>query len=243
MAILVITSLCLLMAGWRPILSIAGILLGVFVLLQSQSGTAALSVAIAITVVPLAVFYRRGLTAFAFSCGVVIVALTLALWFVEESGIDIVQVVLTGLDKDETLSGRTILWDFGVEAYESRPWLGFGYKGYWEGAGTTSSILRFVLGQHLWFFHNNFVEVAVAFGFMGPIILGLGLFVGHYRVIRAYILDPQYTRLFAILVMVHILAFCFAENPLFSNHGFYQLLFIVAAASAVGYGVPRRRDG
>jgi O-antigen ligase len=41
--------------------------------------------------------------------------------------------VLGSLGKDATLTGRTDLWPYVLEMIEKRPWLGYGYSGFWLG--------------------------------------------------------------------------------------------------------------
>jgi hypothetical protein len=48
-------------------------------------------------------------------------------------------------------------------------------------------------------------------------------------------------KIWPILMVAHVFVFCFAENPLFSNHSPYQLLFIVAVGSVFQGDVVRRR--
>ncbi len=68
------------------------------------------------------------------------------LFVVDLYDINVIDLVLGRLGKDSTLSGRTVLWDFAVDAYERKPWLGYGYKGYWSGADSTVYLLRYCHG-------------------------------------------------------------------------------------------------
>ncbi len=241
MVIAMLSGICLLLEGWRPLLTIVGILIAAALLVLSRSGTSVTSAAVVLAILPLAICFRRGPGTFTVGVGISVVALAACFLLFEAMDLDGVQFALSALGKDQTLTGRTVLWDLGIEAYESRPWLGFGFRGYWEGAGTTAEYLRYLSGQTLWFFHNNFIEVAVAFGFIGPILLAAGFAVGLYRVVRAFVVDPQPVRIWPILMVVHVFVFCFAENPLFCNHSPYQLLFMVAVGSVFQGDVMRQR--
>jgi O-antigen ligase len=241
MVIAMLSGICLLLEGWRPLFTMAGIVVATALLVLSRSGTSLTSTVVVLAILPLAIGYRKGPGTFVVCVGIVIAALAAGLLMFEVMDRDAVQSVLAALGKDQTLTGRTVLWDLGIEAYESRPWLGFGFRGYWEGAGTTAQYLRYLVDQPLWFFHNNFIEVAVAFGFIGPILLAAGFVVGLFLVVRAYAVDPQPVKIWPILMVAHVFVFCFAENPLFSNHSPYQLLFIVAVGSVFQGDVVRRR--
>jgi O-antigen ligase len=239
MALLMLTGICLFLQGWRPLFTLSGVIAAAALLVLSRSGASIIAVAAAMAIVPLAMSFRKGPLTFTACVGLLIVATAGVLFLFEVTDNDLIQTALASVGKDDTLTGRTVLWDLGIEAFESRPWLGFGYKGYWEGFGTTASYLRFVIGADLWFFHNNFIEVAVAFGVIGPVLLLGGLIFALVRVVRAFAIDPRPVRLWPILVVVQTASLCMAENPLFTNHGFYQLLLVVAAGSASNGAIRR----
>jgi exopolysaccharide production protein ExoQ len=239
MALLIITGLCLFLQGWRPRLTAFGIAIGTALIVFSRSGVGLVAVAIALAPLPLAILLRTGWIAFGIGLGLLLIALSANLLAVELYHIDMVQYVLDWLGKDATLTGRTLLWEFGWEAYSERPWLGYGYKGYWEDPSTTARLLRLVIGQDLWFFHNNFIDVAVAFGTLGPIALVVGLGFAFFSTIRAFLQDPQYVKLWPILFLILVLVLTNVENPLFQNHSIHQLLFVVAV---VGTQRLRRLD-
>jgi O-antigen ligase len=231
MALMILVGLPLLFQGWRPLLTIAGLALAALLLSLSRSAAALSALVPTLLFFPVVVAFRKGWAAVLITVALMIIAVSLSLLFVEDMNIDLIETALSKLGKDSTLTGRTILWDIGSEAFDSRPWLGFGFKGYWEGAGTSAPYLRFVIGQDLWFFHNNFIEVAVAFGFIGPVILGLGYCFLFYRAAKLLLGDRQFVNCWPMLFGVFVLIFCNAENPLFINHGLYQLLFVVAAGA------------
>ena len=228
MALLILTGACLFLQGWRPLLSGSGILIATAMILLSRSGVGLVAIVIVLAPLPLAILFRTGWIAFSIAIGLLLIALSTTLLAAELYHIDVVQYVLGVLGKDSTLTGRTLLWEFGWEAYNERPWLGYGFKGYWESPSTTATLLRFVMGQDLWFFHNNFVDVAVAFGTLGPIALAAGLGFGFFSTMRAFLQDPQYVKLWPVLFLVFVLVLTNVENPLFQNHSIHQLLFVVA---------------
>jgi O-antigen ligase len=150
----------------------------------------------------------------------------------ELNGVDLMQFVLRALGKDETLTGRTLLWDIAINAYESRPWSGFGFKAWWAVEETGAPFVKYIIGSEAGSFHNTFLEVAVAFGHAGLLLLVLGLLASFIVALRAYSVDGRPTSLWPLLTVVYIAFTCSAESMLFANHGIFQLLLVVAAASA-----------
>ena len=217
MCILTITGACLFMMGWRPLVTAGGVILALGLLYLSRSGTSLIALSIAFSVLPVAIALRLGPFALSIMIGVILIVGAAFLLAIEVSDVDLISAVLGLLGKDETLTGRTLLWDFGIDAFYSRPWLGFGYKGYWDSSDTPALLLRTVIGQDLWFFHNNILDVAVAFGVIGPVLLAAGLVVAFITAIKRLVNDRGYAALWALLYVVFVTVLCTAENPLFQN--------------------------
>jgi len=80
------------------------------------------------------------------------------------------------LDKDPTLTGRTILWAAADELAQRRPLLGYGYQAIWMGDSSDSIGLHRLSGMsdgRSFNFHNQYKQIAVDLGYVG-----LAAFVG-----------------------------------------------------------------
>ena len=233
MAVLVMTGTALFLGGWRRYISAPGIVFGLVLLAMSRSGTAIVALAIVMMVIPLAMTVHWGPIAFSMVAGVVLIAAAAGLLTLEASHTDLLDLygdALDALGKDATLTGRTILWQFAEDAFKTRPWLGFGYKAWWESTETPAALLRLVMGQELWFFHNTFLDLAVAFGVLGPCVLVAGLAAGVYRSVRSFVLNPEPMLLWPIMFVAMSIIYCAVDFVLFANHSFHQFLYVIAAA-------------
>jgi exopolysaccharide production protein ExoQ len=231
MAIMVITGTTLFLAGWRPLVSGSGIILALGALAMSRSGTAIIALAMVMMIVPLALTSRLGPIAISMTIGIILIVTSVGLLTVEALDLDPYKAGLKALDKDETLTGRTILWEFALDAFDTRPWLGYGYKAWWESPQTDAQLLRIVVGQDLWFFHNTFLDLAVAFGVLGPIALIAGLGQGVYRSIRNFAVGRDLVYLWPILFLALSIVYCFVDFVLFVNHSISQMLLVIAIAA------------
>lgn len=240
MCLLLITGFCLFLSGWRPLVSAGAMCLALVLLFLSRSGTSVIALAVALCVLPFVIAMRRGSVWFATFLGLAVMSIATFLLVMEVMNINLVRVVLDALGKDETLTGRTILWEFGMEAFQSRPWLGHGYKAYWDSPETSALLLRTVIDQELWFFHNNFLDVGVAFGIVGITLLSAGLLIALFVTVKRSVTSWEYAALWPPVYIVFVLVLSTAENPLFQNHSLHQLLFIVAVAGSVQFGSPPR---
>src|SRR5262249_49961529 len=142
-----------------------------WLMLMSRSGTAIVGLVVAMSPILLVFVYRKGHVALLFAIGLLLFIAAVGFLIADLIHANLGDSILEHLGKDSSLTGRTVLWDFGVAAFNERPWLGFGYKGWWTGEGTDAALLQIVAQQELWMFHNNFIEVAVAFGVLGPVAL------------------------------------------------------------------------
>jgi len=239
---LIFTSACLLLMGWRPFLSTAALVLAVFTLAMSHSATSAVAAVATVCPIVLAFCYRQGRNVLSFGIGLLFIAGSCAVLAISIGEINVVKAVLQGFGKDATLTGRTILWNFGFDAFAERPWLGYGFKGYWQSPLTTAEYLRYVIGQPLWYFHNNFIEVAVSFGIMGPILLMAGLISAFVTTIRSFLRERGYDSLWCVLLVIYVTLLTLVEYPLFVNHSVWQFLLVAAMASAAMPGRGGRRS-
>jgi exopolysaccharide production protein ExoQ len=232
MLLQIITSLCLMAQGWRPRLTGIGFLMAGVLLVMSGSASSLL-IAVIITggLLPMALIYRANLNLAQACIGVACVLCVAAIALVLVSGFDPVRAVLGSVGKEATLTGRTVLWDFGWQAFVEKPWFGYGFRAYWESEKTTAMLLHYVMQQDLQIFHNNFVEVAVAFGVWGPAFLLLGIAVAFYRSVMEFLATRSLSALWSALFVIFAVSLSMAENPLFNNHGFLQLLFVIAMAA------------
>ena len=168
MALLILKAICLLLQGWRPLLSTFAIVVATAMICCPDQVSVWSHLLLHWLRCRLRILLRTSWSAFSIAIGVLLIALSTSLFVIEFYRIDIVQYVLDVLGKDSTLTGRTLLWEFGWQAYNDGPWLGYGFKGYWESPAATTTLLRFVIGQDIWFFHNNFVDVAVPSARLDP---------------------------------------------------------------------------
>lgn len=233
MAFLIFTGVCLFLQGWRPKFTAAATALGAGMLLMSRSGAGTVAAIVAVSPIVAIFVYRQGYTVFVFSIGVLLSGLAAGLLYVDATGVDVVHAVLDSLGKDSTLTGRTVLWEFGMQAFEDRPWLGFGYQAWWVANETAANMLRLVVGQQLFTFHSTYLEAAVAFGIWGPIALAAAVLFVLAVSVREFLTDPQYIKAWPLLYIVLLLVQATAEQVLMNNHGLAEVLLVVIGSAGM----------
>ncbi len=124
-----------------------------------------------------------------------------------------VDLILGAFGKDSTLTGRTYLWQQGIEAAKASPLFGVGYQAYWVQGFSEAERLweEFYIGSRAGFhFHNTFIEAVVETGLVGLILLTMVLvtaLVGQLKRLLAEDRDPEAMVLFGVGALLFVRAF------------------------------------
>lgn len=233
MVLLVISGCCLFLQGRWRLITAAAIALGVFLIFMTRSATPILSLFLTLAPLPFAYALLRGPAPFMILLGLTCVLASMvalgAYVAIVYFDVDPIGIVLASVGKERTLTGRTLLWQVANWAIESKPWLGYGFKGYWADPPAEMLQIRASFGQRINFFHNNFLEVAVAYGVIGPILLALGIAIAFIRAVLRVIYAVQPVDIWPLLLTILVIIQVPVQNPLMVNHSFWHVLFIVAA--------------
>jgi len=112
------------------------------------------------------------------------------------------------LGKNATLTGRTQLWDLVWQAIQARPWLGYGYGGFWLGFDGPSAPIWFATGWNPPTAHNGFLDLMLDLGVAGLIVFTLTLLVN----LRAALLLVRRERAFDAALPLLFLVFLVVSN-------------------------------
>lgn len=172
--------------GGRRLARTAVILLAVSMLAWAHSGTALLSIAATVIVLPFLFLLRfRKLQAIpltAVGAGLLGGAFVFASTMYNQ--------LLSGLGKDPTLTGRTIIWSEVEKAILRRPWFGYGFDAFWQGLKGESRSVVSVAGWNVPHSHNGYLEALLGFGAVGAGLIVLMVMrtlydaLGYVRVCR-----------------------------------------------------------
>jgi O-antigen ligase len=229
--LLIYTGLALAKKYWLvlPVVALAAV-----TLIGSRSATSLLVCGAVVGVLPVGLILPLRFHAFAAAGSFILASAVLVAGFVLIDDTRVVASLLSALGRDDSLTGRADLWSFGWEAFISHPALGFGYKAYWASDETSAGYLRYFVQQELWFFHNNWLEVAVGTGLVGLALFGAGIVQAIILVINANRRASGISAAWSLMFLVHVLVLTMVENPLFYNHSLAQILLVVVCAGAIG---------
>jgi len=160
--------------AWR-VWSAISAAFALFCLGASQSAASAITLVVAIAAVFAAVFLRRFAPRHRTVFFLVLVPLgTVAILISASAGL--FNVLLSIFGKDVTLTGRTYLWQRGLEIAQENPILGEGFQAFWVQGFTRAEILwdQFYIPSRMGFhFHNTYIETMVELGYVGLLLLSV----------------------------------------------------------------------
>jgi O-antigen ligase len=87
--------------------------------------------------------------------------------------------LLSSLDKDPSLTGRTQFWPQLIEAMGKRPLLGYGYDNFWQpdrGLDNPAANIETTSGYKPPNAHNGFIQLGIELGYVGLILFGFSFF-------------------------------------------------------------------
>ena len=206
------------------ITSVTMLALSLGMLVMSNSKTALAILLITIMVILLAPTVRRmnwGTVGMSWiviwTLGPLAVALTLA-------NLD----YITGwLGRDSTLTGRTGIWQAVVASIGESPLLGYGYAGYWHGPeGPARAAIMANGGYPLTHAHNGFLDVALATGLVGVILMVVVFAGALWNAIQAILRDPTSHSVFQWSFVLFLLTYNLFESNLIEHNSIWWILLV-----------------
>jgi exopolysaccharide production protein ExoQ len=132
------------------------------VALASQSATACLGLLTCCVLDRIVALYQRRGAARVIAVSIAVTllpALVLAITYPDP--------ILELLGKDISLTGRTELWDYVMDDIWRKPWLGWGYFGFWTPLNPDSTDISNAVGWVVPHAHNGVLEMLLEIGFIG----------------------------------------------------------------------------
>ena len=145
--------------------------------------------------------------------------------------------ILTALGRDATLSGRTEIWGALVDKIAQRPWIGYGYSGFWQGKEGESIDVWYVSRDMPPHGHNGYLDMALDLGLVGLGIFLINVVQGLARSLRWLRQMPMVEGLFPILYLSALLVYNMAEDSFIGESSFnlvWLLYCYVTSAILIG---------
>jgi len=224
---------------------LCGIAMGIatYVLILTESATSQILALITPGIIFGLYAVRRGAWPFALVGAAITVIASVLLTGLLASGTDPVSYVLNSFGKDATLTGRTWVWDIGIDEISKHPILGGGYQAFWSNSQSTEVLwIRHVLLETVNGFHNVGVEVWNDLGIPGILSLIGVLTVYTTKSFFYYRTTSSTLGQFPMFFLIIVLISATMNNSFFRQHELVHVLictFFAAMALNAPSKTPR----
>lgn len=154
-----------------------------------------------------------------------------ALFFWADSYVGLSELIVTWLGRDMTFTGRTDVWR-ELLAVGTDPFIGTGFMSFWDDRNYLSKLPEWV-GKSA---HNGYLDVYIAGGYIGVIMLSYMLLATGLRINRALQGGTNYA-----IVRFSIFVVALIANFSESNFACMTPIGLLLTLAAIGT-VPRRHD-
>lgn len=142
--------------------------------------------------------------------------------------------VFDTLNKDPTLTGRTLLWARADDLIVRKPLFGYGYQAIWMGDSTETIALRRLTNINdgrAFHFHHQFRQIAVDTGLVGVVAFSCVLIAVGFSALRQLLLRPSVATSFFLVLFLLMTVRAFTDVIImpFSVH---TLLFFASCVYA-----------
>ncbi|MEA5466981.1 O-antigen ligase family protein [Leptothoe sp. PORK10 BA2] len=132
--------------------------------------------------------------------------------------------------KTTGLSGRDEIWPGIWHMISLRPFLGYGYEGFWGTAGGPADLLRQIVGWPAPNAHNGFLEILLAVGWIGGIFFFASFLVTTVKSFQLVRMSKQSYAIYPVLILVFLVLGNMTESNFF-NHDVWILYVWVSLSS------------
>lgn len=146
------------------------------------------------------------------------------------------ETILGALGRDITLTGRTNLWPLVITMISQRPWLGYGYSGFW--AADKGAYFSFALnGFQATGAHNGFLDLWLQLGLLGVLVFVLSLLLAIPRAAAWARLSKTTEGLWPLMYLTFMLLYSMSESSFLNRNDIYWTLY-----AATVFSLPARQN-
>lgn len=147
----------------------------------------------------------------------IIASIAVLLWLFDYGGLDL---ILTALGRDATLTGRTDIWRYSWDMIQLRPWQGYGLNAFWHGLEGPSAYVELALTVPVAYAHNGYLDMWLGIGLIGLSAFFVGFFAAAAKAIVWLRKTNTVEGFWPLLFLTYILLSNVAEGSIttMSNH-------------------------
>jgi len=121
---------------------------------------------------------------------------------------------LAAIGRDETLSGRTHLWEVAIGSGMKHFALGAGYRAFWNADAAADVYQQVMWGASIGNGHNGYLDTWLELGGVGFSLFLLVVAVTGFRIARRLIRSPDITSLWLAITLSYMMIYALTEQVL-----------------------------
>lgn len=142
------------------------------------------------------------------------------------------EAVLGALGKDATLTGRTAIWSAVMDKIQERPWLGYGYSGFWQGIhGENSSHVWYVAHWDAPYSHNGFLDLLLDLGLLGLIIYLVGFAIACIQAVTLVCQTKSANSFWPLIFLTFAFLSNFSDSTILKQNSIFWVLYVATTVS------------
>lgn len=150
----------------------------------------------------------------------------LSQWF-----LPMLEALVGFLGKDMTLTGRTDIWPYSILKIQERPWLGYGFNGFWHGTDGESLDMILAVGWTVPNSHNGFIDLWLDLGFVGFSLFFLLLWSLIIKLVFILRYRFDWVYVWPLALIIYTVIINFTETSLIGQNALGWLLFVTVTLS------------
>lgn len=145
--------------------------------------------------------------------------------------------ILGYLGRDQTLTGRTAIWEVDRWLSSVRAWQGWGFEAIWTDP-TVIKQTQGAIGRYPYSAHNGYYEMLLSVGWVGLVLFVLFLASAAWRAFRYAWPRRDLSSLWFLAIIVYAVVVNFSESMFVSAETLW-VLTVAASVGATEYGFRR----
>lgn len=138
---------------------------------------------------------------------------------------------LLSLGKDTTLTGRTYIWAAVIDKIHDRPWLGYGYQGFFAHGGVGQKAVWYAIHIYVNQAHNGYINITADLGLLGLSLFLLSLVSTCLRAISWVRLTTSSEAVWPLLYVTFMFMYNQTETTNVETNSILWISYVTAAFS------------
>ncbi|BAY61778.1 O-antigen polymerase [Calothrix brevissima NIES-22] len=141
--------------------------------------------------------------------------------------------LLGSIGKDATLTGRGDLWPLIWDKIWQRPWVGYGFSGFWQGLDGESASVWYASQWTPPNAHNGFLDLWLDLGLLGIIIFFMGFFSLLFKCLKYIRITKTPEGFWPAICLFYLILINLTETSLLIQNNMFWILYVAAEVSMV----------